>query len=65
MCGSDPSKFLHIEARFAAPVLPGDTLTINMWSGDSGETLFTTSAVDPSDPSTERVVIDQGLLRHT
>jgi len=65
VCGSDPSKFHHIEARFAAPVLPGDTLTIDMWPGDTGETFFTTSAVDPSDPTTERVVIDQGLLRHT
>jgi hypothetical protein len=35
-----------------------------MWAGD-GETLFTTSAADPDDPSTERVVIDQGLLRHS
>ncbi|MGA7758396.1 MAG: MaoC/PaaZ C-terminal domain-containing protein [Ilumatobacteraceae bacterium] len=65
VCGGDPARFQHIEARFAAPVLPGDSLTINMWSGDSGETLFATSAVDPSDPSTERVVIDQGLLRHS
>ncbi len=65
VCGGDPTKFQHIEARFAAPVLPGDTLTIAMWAGDSGETLFTTSAVDPNDPSTERVVIDQGLLRHS
>ncbi len=65
ICGSDPARFQHIEARFAAPVLPGDTLTINMWSGESGETFFTTSAVDPSDPATERVVIDQGLLRHS
>jgi acyl dehydratase len=64
VCGSDPARFHHIEARFAAPVLPGDTLTISMWSGD-GETLFTTSAVDPSDPSTERVVIDQGLVKHS
>jgi acyl dehydratase len=63
VCGSDPSRFHHIEARVAAPVLPGDALTISMWSGD-GETLFVTSAVDPADPSTERVVIDQGLLRH-
>jgi acyl dehydratase len=65
VCGSDPARFHHIEARFAAPVLPGDTLTISMWSGDGGETLFTTSASDPADSSTERVVIDQGLLRHS
>jgi acyl dehydratase len=65
ICGSDPARFGHIEARFAAPVLPGDTLTIKMWSGESGETFFTTTAVDPGDPATERVVIDQGLLRHS
>lgn len=65
ICGSDPARFRHIEARFAAPVLPGDTLTISMWSGDQGETFFTTSAVDPGDPATARVVIDQGLLRHS
>jgi len=35
-----------------------------MWSLGDGESVFTTSAVDPDDPSTERVVIDQGLLRH-
>ena len=65
ICDSDPARFHHIEARFASPVLPGDSLTIDMWSGEPGETFFTTSAVDPSDPSTERVVIDQGLLRHS
>jgi acyl dehydratase len=65
VCGGDPTRFQHIEARFASPVLPGDILTVAMWSGDAGETLFTTSAVDPDDPSTERVVIDQGLLRHS
>ncbi len=32
VCGGDPARFHHIEARFAAPVLPGDTLTISMWS---------------------------------
>ena len=65
ICDGDPARFGHIEARFAAPVLPGDALTISMWSGDAGETLFSTSAVDPGDPSTERTVIDQGLLRHS
>ncbi len=65
LCGSDPANFQHIEARFAAPVLPGDALTIRMWTTGDGESVFTTSAVDPADPSTDRVVIDQGLLRHT
>ena len=64
LCGSDPSNFHHIEARFAAPVMPGDALTIRMWTIGDGESVFTTSAVDPADPSTDRVVIDQGLLRH-
>ncbi len=64
VCSSDPAKFQHIEGRFAAPVLPGDTLTIKAWNVGDGETVFTTSAVDPADASTERVVIDQGLLRH-
>jgi acyl dehydratase len=65
ICAGDPARFHHIEARFAAPVLPGDSLTVKMWAGESGETFFTTSAVDPGDLSTERVVIDQGLLRHS
>jgi acyl dehydratase len=64
LCSSDPSRFHHVEARFAAPVLPGDTLTIRMWEAGGDESLFTTSAADPADPSSERVVIDQGLLRH-
>lgn len=65
LCNSDPARFGHVEARFAAPVLPGDALTVKMWELGGGETVFTTTAVDPDDPSTERVVIDQGLLRHT
>ncbi len=65
LCGSDPARFHHVEGRFAAPVMPGDALTIRMWTIGDGESVFTTSAVDPSDPSTDRIVIDQGLLRHS
>jgi acyl dehydratase len=65
LCDGDPARFHHIEARFAAPVLPGDALTVRMWTIGDGESVFTTSAADPSDPSTDRVVIDQGLLRHS
>ena len=31
LCGSDPSRFQHIEGRFASPVFPGEALTIRMW----------------------------------
>jgi acyl dehydratase len=57
LCGSDPARFDHVEARFASPVLPGEALTVRMWETGDGEAVFTTSAGD-------RVVIDQGLLRY-
>jgi acyl dehydratase len=62
VCDGDPAAFEHIEGRFTAPVMPGDSLTIRMWSVGDGETLFTTSA---GEGDAERAVIDQGLLRHT
>lgn len=57
LCGGDAARFKHIEGRFASPVLPGEELTIRIWSTGSGEAVFTTSVGD-------RVVIDQGLVRH-
>ena len=64
VCGSDPANFRHIEGRFASPVIPGDALTIRTWSIGDGQSLFTTSAT-PAAGGEERIVIDQGLLRHT
>lgn len=64
LCGNDPARFLHVEGRFASPVIPGEALTVRMWSVADGEAVFTTSAT-PADGGDERVVIDQGLLRHT
>jgi acyl dehydratase len=58
LCGSDPSRFHHVEGRFTSPVMPGEALTVDMWEAAEGETVFTTSVGD-------RVVIDQGLLRHS
>ncbi len=60
ICGSDPARFEHIEGRFASPVFPGEDLTIRMWNSGAGEAVFTTSA---GAGDTERLVIDQGLLR--
>jgi ABC-type phosphonate transport system ATPase subunit len=39
-------------------VLPGEALTVSMWEVGSGEAMFTTAVSD-------RVVIDQGLLRYS
>jgi acyl dehydratase len=64
VCGSDPANFLHIEGRFASPVIPGDSLTIRTWAIGDGESVFTTSATAAAGGD-ERIVIDQGLLRHT
>ena len=58
LCGSDPARFQHIEARFASPVLPGEALTVRAWETGPGQAVFTTSVGD-------RVVIDQGLIRYT
>ena len=63
ICESDPANFHHIEGRFASPVIPGESLMIRTWSIGDGESLFTTSATSSADGE-ERIVIDQGLLRH-
>jgi acyl dehydratase len=58
LCASDPARFHHVEGRFTSPVLPGEALTVSMWEVGGGEALFTTAVGD-------RLVIDQGLLRHS
>lgn len=55
LCGGDPARFHHIEARFASPVIPGEALTVRAWETGDSEAVFTTSVGD-------RTVIDQGLL---
>jgi acyl dehydratase len=62
LCGGDPARFHHVEGRFAAPVFPGEALTVRMWDVADGEAVFTTSA---GEGDAERIVIDQGLLRHS
>jgi acyl dehydratase len=56
LCASDPAKFRHIEGRFSSPVMPGEALTVKIWTTEPGVAVFTTSVGD-------RVVIDQGLVR--
>jgi acyl dehydratase len=56
LCDNDVTRFHHIEGRFSSPVMPGDALTVRVWTVGSGEAVFTTSVGD-------RTVIDQGLVR--
>lgn len=58
LCGSDPTRFTGMEARFSKPVMPGDSLTVRMWV-DGGAAVFQTA--------TQRgdTVIDQGRVTFT
>jgi acyl dehydratase len=55
ICGSEPSRFKSMEARFSKPVMPGDSLDVAMWV-DGGQCLFQTKNQDGD------VVVDQGVL---
>ena len=57
LCGSDPARFRSMEARFASPVMPGESLTVEMWVEGDGDCVFQTKGEDG------RVVIKAG--RHT
>jgi acyl dehydratase len=58
LCGSDPSKFKVMDARFSKPVFPGDTLTVKMWSQGAGKAIFQTVTQEGT------VVIDGGIFEY-
>ncbi|MFQ5665175.1 MAG: MaoC/PaaZ C-terminal domain-containing protein [Candidatus Binatia bacterium] len=39
LCGGDPARFLHFEARFADQVYFGDTIVTKMWKTGDGEAI--------------------------
>jgi acyl dehydratase len=43
LCGSDPARFRSMEARFAKPVFPGESLTVSMWLTDDSTAMFITT----------------------
>jgi len=57
VCESEPTRFKHMEARFSAPVFPGETLEVRAWV-DSHEAIFQTWVDD-------HVVLDSGRLEFT
>ena len=56
LCGSDPSRFKAMDGRFSKPVMPGDSLTIQIWV-DGQKALFVTRNQNGD------IVLDQGEFR--
>ncbi|MBA2283761.1 MAG: enoyl-CoA hydratase [Actinomycetota bacterium] len=54
LAGDDPSRFKAMSGRFSSPVMPGESLTIDIWGG-TGDVVFRTRVGD-------RVVFDQGSV---
>ena len=57
LCGSDPARFKSMSGRFSAPVLPGESLVVSIWSSDDGSAMFQTAKEDGT------VVIDRGRVQ--
>ena len=43
LCGGDAGRLRSMHARFLKPVLPGDELTVSVWSGAAGDAAFRTT----------------------
>ncbi len=56
LCAGDPARFKSMNSRFSKPVIPGDSLTINMWV-DGNTALFKTTNQHGD------TVIDQGVFK--
>ena len=59
LCDGDASRFKSMNARFSKPVMPGDTLNVQMWvdgNEDDKKALFRTTNQNGE------VVIDQGVF---
>jgi len=59
VCDGDPARFKAMEGRFSSPVMPGESLTINVWRTEDGEAVFQTQGGDG------RTVLDAGLVRYS
>lgn len=55
LCGGESARFKSIQGRFSKPVLPGESLTVEMWV-DGNECLFRTVNQD------NVTVLDQGKM---
>ncbi len=58
LCGGDATRFGRIEGRFSQPTMPGDTLSVSIWTDDDA-----TSAVFRTTTPRGTTVISDGVWR--
>lgn len=56
LCDHDPARVAHVEARFTAPVFPGETITTELWRTPEGGAFRARVA------SRDSVVLDRGRV---
>lgn len=54
LCDGEPARFRSMSARFTAPVMPGDELTVKVWRDGAGQALFRTETQEG------QVAVDHG-----
>ena len=59
LCDSDDRRFTGMEARFAKPVFPGQSLTVKIWRTGPGEAVYVT------ENDAGEVVISEGRCTYT
>lgn len=55
-CGDDPARIARFDARFAAPVYPGDVLRLRLWMREDGLSADFRCHVG------DRLVLDRGFV---
>jgi hypothetical protein len=53
VCGGDPRRLRSLSVRFARPVLPGQTLVLEVWDQGAGSCTFATRT-----PQGEAVIVN-------
>jgi acyl dehydratase len=59
LCGNDPARIRRIDARFASPVYPGETIETEIWRETHGRASYRTRV-----PARDLVVLNNGYVEY-
>ncbi|SDD15101.1 Acyl dehydratase [Sphingomonas sp. YR710] len=57
LCGNDPARLKRLDARFASPVFPGETIRTDIWRESEGRASYRSSVVER-----DLVVLNNGYV---